>query len=127
MAIALADELIARNPCVVKGAGQEHSLERLTPLVAEVDALADAMPDTLRAAVLLAAWCQLRRGELLGLELRDVDLLHGTVRIERTASHVPGAVVIGPPNTAAGLRTIGHAVTGSWQVLRPQYKLTQCH
>jgi hypothetical protein len=50
MATALADELIARNPCVVKGAGQEHLLERLTPLVAEVDALADAMPDTLRAA-----------------------------------------------------------------------------
>jgi len=81
MATALADELIGRNPCVVKGAGQEHSLERLTPLVAEVDALADAMPNTLRAAVLMAAWCQLHRGELLGLELRDVDLLHGTVRI----------------------------------------------
>lgn len=60
----------------------------------------------LHMAPLLAAYCQLRRAELLGLERRDVDLLHGTVRIDRTANHVAGGLVLGPPKTVAGRRTI---------------------
>jgi integrase len=132
---AISDELIARNPCAVKGAGQERSSERPMVSVPEVAALAAAialcnprrassrtqrsdeivperkersqsLDSSLRIAVLLAAWCQCRRGELLGLERRDVDLLHGTVRIERTANHAPGGVVIGPPKSDAGIRTI---------------------
>ncbi|MGH2927249.1 MAG: phage integrase central domain-containing protein, partial [Solirubrobacteraceae bacterium] len=106
LSTAVADELIARNPCVVKRAGMERSPERPMASIAEVDALAAAMPDDLRIAVLLAAWCQLRRAELLGLERRDVDLLHGTVRVERTANHVPGGIELGPPKSAAGLRTV---------------------
>jgi integrase len=51
--------------------------------VAEVDALAAAMPEPWRIAVELATWC--RVGEALGLERRDVDLLQGTFRVERTA------------------------------------------
>ncbi|MGH9086953.1 MAG: tyrosine-type recombinase/integrase [Acidimicrobiales bacterium] len=106
LSTAVADELIARNPCVVKNAGQERSPERPMASVAEVEALATAMPDELRPVVLLAAWCHLRRAELLGLERRDVDLLHGTIRIERTANHVPGGIEIGPPKSAAGARTV---------------------
>ena len=103
---AVADELIGRNPCVVRGAGQEHSPERPMVSIAEVGALAAAMPADLRVAVTLAAWCQLRRAELLGLERRDIDLLHGTVRVERTANYVPGGLDLGPPKTAAGVRTV---------------------
>lgn len=106
LATAVADELIARNPCVVKRAGQERSPERPMISVAEVEALASSMPAALRLAVLLAAWCQLRRGEVLGLERRDVDLLHGTLRVERTASHAPGGVEIGPPKSEAGRRAL---------------------
>lgn len=58
-------------------------------------------------AVQLAAWCQLRRGEILGLERRDVDVLHGTIRVERTANQMPGGFVIGRPKTDAGVRTVG--------------------
>lgn len=106
LSTAVADELIARNPCVVKGAGQERSPERPTISIPEVEALAAAMPAELRLAVSLAAWCQLRRGEVFGLERRDVDLLHGTLRVERTVSHAPGGVQIGPPKTEAGNRTL---------------------
>ncbi|MHB8497792.1 MAG: tyrosine-type recombinase/integrase, partial [Acidimicrobiales bacterium] len=42
----------------------------------------------------------------LGLERRDIDLLHGTVRVERTVNHVPGGALVGPPKTAAGSRTV---------------------
>ncbi len=75
--------------------------------VAEVAALADAIDDRLRALVLLAASCGLRRGELLALRRRDLDLLHGTVRVERTVHHLRGGtMVLGPPKTAVGHRRV---------------------
>jgi hypothetical protein len=74
---ALTDEVITRNPCQVKGAAVERAPERPVVSTAEVEALAEAMPEHLRVAVLLAAWCQLRRGELLGLRRRDIDILRG--------------------------------------------------
>ncbi|MHB8243722.1 MAG: site-specific integrase [Acidimicrobiales bacterium] len=84
MRTAVADGMILRSPCRVEGAGVERPPERPVATVAEVAALADAMPDHLRIIVLLAAWCQLRRGELLGLRRRDVDPLHATITVEQT-------------------------------------------
>ncbi len=84
MRTAVADGLILRSPCRVEGAGVEHAPERQVATVAEVAALADAMPERLRIVVPLAAWCQLRRGELLGLRRCDVDPLHATIKVEQT-------------------------------------------
>lgn len=104
---AVADEVIMRNPCQVKGAGQESAPERPMATLAEVQALADAMPEEERIAVLLAAWCQLRRGELLGLRRRDVDLLRGTVKVELTRTKTMGGAMIDKaPKTEAGRRTL---------------------
>lgn len=44
-------------------------------LAGEVRAFAAAMPDHLRIAVPLAAWCALRIGEVLGLQRRDFEHL----------------------------------------------------
>jgi integrase len=106
MTTAVADEVILRSPCVVKGAGQERSAERPMLGIAEVDALACAMPEPWRIAVELAAWCHLRVGEVLGLERRDVDLLHARIKVERTAHEVGGHLELGTPKTAAGLRSV---------------------
>lgn len=104
---AVADELIVRNPCQVKGAGNSTAPERPVASIAEVDAAADAMPERLRLAVLLAAWCQLRRGEVLGLQRRDVDLLHETLTVDRAVVlPADSRPIIGPPKTAAGRRTL---------------------
>ena len=47
-------------------------------------------------AILLPAWCQLRRGEVLGLQRRDVDLMHGTIRIERSVvKPMDGTTIVG--------------------------------
>lgn len=64
---AVTDGLIVMSPCNVKGGGIERAPERPVATAAEVAALADAMPERLRLVVLLATWCQLRRGEILGL------------------------------------------------------------
>ena len=81
---AVDDDLISKTPCKVIGAATEHAAERPIATVAEIEALSNAMPDHLRLLVELAAWCQLRRGELLGLKRRDIDLMHATMRIERS-------------------------------------------
>ncbi|HEX6394373.1 MAG TPA: site-specific integrase [Acidimicrobiales bacterium] len=107
LSTAVSDELIARNPCRVKGAGQARSAERPVASVAEVEAAAAATPDHHRLVILLAAWCQLRRGEVLGLQRRDIDLLHGRIRIERAVVRpMIGQAVVGPPKTTAGQRTV---------------------
>jgi integrase len=104
---AVTDGLIVKNPCQVKGAGAERSPERPIATVAEVHALADAIAPRFRAAVLLAAFCSLRRGEILGLRRADLDLLHGTVTVRRAVvSLADGTLHIGDPKTAASRRTI---------------------
>lgn len=104
---AVTDGLIARNPCQVRGAGQARSAERPVATVAELAAAVEAVPDRHRLAILLPAWCQLRRGEVLGLQRRDVDLLHGTIRVDRSVVRpMDGTTVIGPPKTSAGARTL---------------------
>jgi integrase len=104
---AVLDRELIVSPCQVRGAGAEHAIEREIPSLAEVDALAEAMPTNLSALVLIAAWCGLRRGELLGLTRRDLDLLHGTVRVARSLSELAdGTISVGEPKTAAGKRTV---------------------
>jgi integrase len=107
MKSAVEDRLIVQTPCRVKGAAAESASERPVASVAEVQALADAMPEDLRLAVLLAAWCQLRRGELLGLRRRDVDEVHHTVSVEVTRTTTLDRVeVVKDPKTEAGKRAI---------------------
>lgn len=104
---AVADELIAKSPCRIKGGGMDRSAERSIPSLAELDALVEAMPNHLRLLVLLAGWCGLRRGELLGLVREDFDLLHGTVSITRAVVELGnGRIIIGDPKTDAGRRTV---------------------
>ena len=107
MRTAVADEVISRNPCQVKGAAVERAPERPVASIAEVQALAAAMPEHLRVAVLLAAWCQLRRAELRGLRRRDVDLMRVTLTVSVTrTTKMDGTTVEKAPKTDAGRRTI---------------------
>ncbi|GAA4301683.1 hypothetical protein GCM10023162_03020 [Klenkia terrae] len=79
---AVDDNLIARNPCSIRGAGQERSSERPMFTLAQVQALVDAVEDRWRALILLAAWTGLRIGELSALRREHLDLKAGTVSVE---------------------------------------------
>jgi integrase len=104
---AAADELILRNPCNVKGAATERSAERPVLTIAQLDRIVGAIEPRYVAMVIMAAWCGLRLGELLALTRRDLDLLHKTVRIDKSASELQsGERIIGPPKTAAGRRVV---------------------
>jgi integrase len=107
LASAVDDRRITYNPCVVKGAGTEASPERPIATITEAEALADAIEPQYRAIVLLAFYGSLRFGELAGLQRRNVDLMHGTVRVEEQAIELEnGTTTYGPPKTEAGKRTM---------------------
>lgn len=107
MNVAKADRQIGENPCQVKGAGQVRSAERPVASVNDVALAVKAVPARWRLALLLPAWCHLRRGEVLALQRRHIDLLHGKIVVEQAWS-VPmgGKAIIGPPKTEAGVRTL---------------------
>lgn len=104
---ALADDLIGRNPCRIKGAGTERAPERPILETGHVLDLANAIAPHLRAFVLLAGFGGLRTGELLGLERRDIDLLRGTVAVRRQAHEITGqGRTVTDPKSEAGRRSV---------------------
>ena len=81
-AAAVLDRLVASSP-VVKVSLPSARRERVVPLtVAQVQALAAAMPTRNRAMVVTQAGLGLRIGELLGLPADRVEFRRRTVRID---------------------------------------------
>ncbi|MCL2090881.1 MAG: tyrosine-type recombinase/integrase [Micrococcales bacterium] len=107
---AVLDGIVPTNPCQVRGAGSASSGKKVTPPTsAELAIIEAAMPDHLRAAVVLAAWGALRFGELTELRRKDLtedgDAL--LVRVERAVTHIAGkGFVVGEPKSAAGVRVV---------------------
>lgn len=93
---AVDDGLIRRNPCRIKGAGQEHSAERPTLAVPAVFELAEAVAPRYRTLILLATFGSLRWSELVALRRRDVDLAAGTVFVERSKTEAGRRTVVLP-------------------------------
>jgi integrase len=80
---AVDDGIIRRNPCRIKGAGQEQSAERPVLTIAEVYDLAAAIDQRYRALVLLGTFASLRWAELAALRPIDFDLDACTIRVVR--------------------------------------------
>jgi integrase len=101
------DKILPRNPCKVRGADKEESPERPVLTVAQVFQLAGRMPARFRVMVLLAAFASLRWGEVTALRRCDIGQDASFVTIVR--SHVESrtqGLVIGPPKSRAGVRTL---------------------
>ncbi len=62
---------------------------------------ADAIPPRFRALVLVA-YTGLRWGELSGLRVKRVDLLHGRITLVEQFLEVRGRLAFGPPRPAPG-------------------------
>ncbi|HET7386143.1 MAG TPA: tyrosine-type recombinase/integrase [Nocardioidaceae bacterium] len=79
MSDAVHDGIIARSPCSRR---TSPPMGRQRPYVASTEqvwALHDAMPEHLRAAVLLGAFAGLRLAETCGLRVGDVDFMRGII------------------------------------------------
>jgi integrase len=104
---AVADDIIAANPCRIPGAGASRTQHQpKTATLAELEQLVAAMPARLQAMVLLAAWCGLRFGELTELRRQDIDLQAGCLTVRRGVVQVGGQAIVGDPKSYAGRSTV---------------------
>jgi integrase len=106
-ATAVDDDLIRRNPCRIKGASQDKADERPTATLDQVFGIAEAIRPRYRLMVLLAAFAQLRFGELIALRRNSIDLAKMELRVRRaTAEMEDGTQVDDDPKSEAGKRPI---------------------
>jgi integrase len=107
MATAVVDNLLARNPCLEKGAGVERAAEIRVATPEQVAAVAEAIGHRYRALVLTAAYAGCRWGELAALRQRNLDLLHRRlVVVEQVVELKDGTLLVCEPKTAAGRRVV---------------------
>lgn len=98
---------LSENPAHIKGAGRVPRSTQIHPATLdELATITAAMPDELRLAVQLGAWCALRYGEVFELRRKDIDTVHGVVHIRRAVVWTKGQVTNDRPKTSAGVRDV---------------------
>ncbi|MCA1712085.1 MAG: site-specific integrase [Actinobacteria bacterium] len=103
---AVEDDLIKRNPCRVRGAGQSHSPERPLLDLEDVRRLVAEMPEHLRCLVVVAFWAHTRVGEVVALQRGDLDLRAGLLAVQRQQVEARGrGPILTQPKTGGG-RTV---------------------
>jgi integrase len=104
---AVADDVIAANPCRVRGGGQARRATRTElPTLAELETIVQRTPRRYRLMVLLAAWCGLRFGELAELRRGDVDVKVGRIHVRRGVVRTNAGRRVKSPKSEAGHRTV---------------------
>lgn len=104
---AVTDRVISRSPADGVRLRRREGLMLVPLTVADVRALADAAPDNLRAAVVLAACTGLRQGELFGLTGDRVPWLKRELVVDRQlVTPTKGGPALGPCKTARSVRTV---------------------
>jgi integrase len=106
-AAAVADKKIAGTPCVGIRLPAVPDPEHFIPSPDQVHAVAEAVPAYYRAAVYVAAGCGLRRGEVFGLEVADVDFLGRELHVRRQLSEAANVrPYLGELKTKTSSRTV---------------------
>lgn len=109
--------LIEKNPAHIRGAGVVKRAHRIEPArLSELEDIAKGMPERYQLAVLLAAWCAMRFGEIAELRRSDVVLTcgedgkvsGGKIKVRRGVTWPESASkpVVGTPKSEAGIRDV---------------------
>ncbi len=107
LATAVEDEIIASNPCRIRGASKVKRAREIRPVtLEELATITEHMPARIRLIVPLSAWCALRFGEAAELRRKDVDLTTGLVRVRRGVVRVAGKLIVDEPKTRAASRDV---------------------
>ncbi|RWA22327.1 hypothetical protein MELE44368_13010 [Mycolicibacterium elephantis DSM 44368] len=101
---AVADELIAANPCnIPRVMNPPRKRDPVILSVPEVAALADAIrPERLKALVLLCAWCGVRWGEVSELRRKDVGEDCEVLYVARAVTRRDGVYRVDTPKSGKG-------------------------
>lgn len=104
---AVRMQLIKSNPCTLVRPPRTDPREMKTLSPAESMALIKAFEGTtLHIPILLAVMTGMRRGEILGLRWRNVDLEGGVLSVAEALGEINGKTFFKPPKTAKSRRTI---------------------
>ena len=104
---AVEEKLIFRNPADSCKLPPTKSREMKVLAPDEIQRLLiQAREDGCYELLLLELSTGLRRGEILALQWDDLNLRTGTLRVERQVHRVRGELVVSPPKTKAGNRTV---------------------
>lgn len=104
---AVEEEKIPANPCHIRGAGNVRRAKKVEPAtLAQLEAIASAMPERYRPMALLSSWCALRFGEVTELRRKDLDLTNGVIHVRRGVVRVDGGFEVGTPKSEAGIRDV---------------------
>jgi integrase len=108
MGTAVADDLIPASPCRVRGGSSAKRTKVIRPAtLAELEVLTEAMPSRYQLMILLAAWCQMRFGELAELRRADIDTGRGVIHIRRgVVREADGSRLVKGPKSEAGKRDV---------------------
>lgn len=99
--------LMQTNPCHIRGAGNAETVKQVEPATLdELATIVETVPGKYKMMHLLAAWCQLRYGELIALDRTHFDRKNGVLKIRRGVTWVDGKAIVGPPKTKAGKRDV---------------------
>jgi len=124
---AIDCRLIENNPCARVKITNEQPQERQVYTIDEAQAFLENLKDEplkYQAFFILAIYGGFRRGELLGLEWKDIDLTTGVINISRTSLYTSGrGVFTDTTKTKGSQRSI--KVTDSVISILKQYKLWQ--
>lgn len=83
MTAAVEQDKITRNPCRIKGASTPRTPKRRHVSYDQCMTIIDNLPPHLTALATVAWWSAARRGEILGIQWRDVNLATGELHICR--------------------------------------------
>lgn len=112
-AAAVRDRLIARTP-IDRISLPELPQKRIVPLtVDQVRTIIAAVKVEYRAVAVVSAGAGLRQGEVFGLQVRDIDFMHRTIKVDRQVQLVGARPAVAPLKTRPSYRTVpvGRVVT----------------
>jgi len=97
--IAAADDgLVSRNPLQARSVTRPKVPERKARpwMLAQVEAVADALPARFAVLPYLGAGAGMRQGEMFGLAVDDIDFLRRVIHVRRQVRRIDGALCFAP-------------------------------
>ena len=104
---AIENDLCRKNPFRAKYAQPPKAPAGTHRALTEQEIrLVMTVPHRMQLAALVMLYAGLRRGEVLALSMRDVDLTAGTITVNRAIRFAGNRPVFSAPKTSAGKRTV---------------------
>jgi len=105
--LAKEQKLLASNPAEACALPRvEHREMKTLPVEQLTSFLREAKETGVYEMYYIELATGLRRGELLGLKWQDIDMVNGTIRVQRQVARIDGEIVEAPLKTKNSYRTV---------------------